>query len=75
MSENDFECFASTGVRVDGFHVTNSLSYDRTLTSQRGAQPIDSCPLQRQAQLGSHKGHITRNLPCPCMPVSCHLRR
>ena len=32
-------------------------------------------PKARQAQLGSNKGHITRNLPCPCMPVSCHLRR
>jgi hypothetical protein len=29
----------------------------------------------RKKNSGSNKGHITRNLPCPCMPVSCHLRR
>jgi hypothetical protein len=30
---------------------------------------------QHGRELGSNKSHITRNLPCPCMPVGCHLRR
>jgi hypothetical protein len=70
-------------VRISECRITGSRRFSRhQLSVARShlqlaacAQPIDICPLQRQAQLGSNKGHITRNLPCPCMPVSCHLRR